>query len=548
MSSTTTPASMTGTWQDLNMDCADNWSCQGGDWQCNDNGFITSPAGVADENLAVYNAQSFGDFEIEFDFRWNIFCSGGGLIFRGKDASHYYLIDFPCTGQQYRAEYFWAAICKIDERGWTEVLRTETVSGTPSEIGWVHKIHLVVQGNVIRLFVNGRPFSIVTDDTYAGPGHVGLYAYDGLGNSACCSFRNVRIRGQMSQPCWDNNVKPVQNWYYPTTEETYGPVQHLHSFTRTPGHDLLMKLGVCDEFHGEGHHVILTRSSDNGRTWSPMEKLPDHLGEGGLITHAGNLYQLRMKAEPPFEIGRCESTDDGHTWSNWEACGNVVFPPDVDQVIGNQLIQLKDGTLVWFMYRRTSQPVDDRQNVKNGITHWSYCIRSTDGGRSWSEPIDLDGPRPEGFENFLMIAKNFGSETCAAQTRDGKLVSFIRPFFEPVMWETWSDDGGQTWTPIHRGPFGNWACTTTMLTTASGVIFLAGRHPGLAAQISYDDGMTWTCYRFDTTFWANGFAMEIQPDVVMFGSTAKYGDPRVRVHLFRMTPDGPVPQRVEDLK
>ena len=538
---------MAGKWQALNMDAKEDWTFHGGPWEQDGQGLMTRPKVVVDENLAIYNKQSFGDFEVQFDFRLNLFCCGGGLIFRGRDCRQYYLIDFPCTGQQYRAEYFWAAVCKVDQRGWTQVLRTEIVSGAPSEIGWWHRIRLVVQGNVIRLFINGRPFSVVTDDTYQQPGHIGLYSYDGLKDIQNCSFGNVQVRGDTAAPCWDASVEAVQNWYYPTDDETHGPVQHHNSFTRTPGGDLLMKLGICKEFHDSQQTATLIRSSDNGRTWSDMQVLPDTLAEGGLFTtRDGRLIMHRMKTEQPFGISMARSTDDGRTWGDWQPAGNAVFPDDVDQVIPNQLIELKNGTLIWFMYRRTTKPAEDR-SPKNGITHWSYCIRSTDGGQTWSQPIDLDGPRPDGFDKGWMIPKHFGSETCAAETRDGKLVSFIRPYFDPVMWETWSSDGGQSWTPIHRGPFGNWACTSAMLATQSGVLFLAGRHPGLAAQISYDDGMTWTCYRFDTTFWANGFAAEIAPDVVMFASTAKYGDPKVRVHLFRMTPDGPVPQRPEDL-
>jgi len=111
------------------------------------------------------------------------------------------------------------------------------------------------------------------------------------------------------------------------------------------------------------------------------------------------------------------------------------------------------------------------------------------------------------------------------------------------MWETWSRDQGRTWAPASRGPFGMWACDSSMLCTASGALLIAGRHPGLAFQLSYDDGMTWECVRFDTTFWANGFTYEIEPDLVMYASTGKYGDPRVRIHLIRITPRGPEPVR-----
>ena len=531
-------------WQELDLEKCELWKMHGGEWTADAEGMMTSPAGNADENVAIFNAGCFVDFEAEFQFRWNNYCCGGGLLFRGSDLRHYYLVELPCTGQQYRAEYFWAAICKVDDRGWTEVLHTEWLSGAPSEIGWWHRIRLRVLGDEFRLFVNGRPFPVVHDAAYRGPGHIGLYAYDGIGNFAACSFRNLRLRGRESDPCWDGKVPAVRNWYYPTTEETYGPVLMHRGFTPTPGGDLLMQLSAKEEFHTPAETGVSIRSNDGGRTWSAMEKLPPELAQGHPhTTRDGRLCQFHLANQFPFDLSLNVSTDDGRTWNGWEACGRVQFPDDVDVVVPNHLLELRDGTLVWFLYRHTNEPSREK-GPKEGIEYWSFCIRSTDGGRSWSEPIDLDGPKPEGFERYWMISKHFGSETCGAQTRDGRLVSFIRPLYEPVMWETWSEDGGQTWTPIHRGPFGNWACTSAMLTTASGVLFLAGRHPGLAAQISYDDGMTWTCYRFDTTFWANGMAVEIEPDLVMFVSTAKYSDPRPRVFLFRITPEGPVPERL----
>ena len=63
---------------------------------------------------------------------------------------------FPCTGQQYRAEHFWAAISKVDESGWVQFLQKELVPGAPSEIGIWHKVRLVVEGPEFRLWVNGR--------------------------------------------------------------------------------------------------------------------------------------------------------------------------------------------------------------------------------------------------------------------------------------------------------------------------------------------------------------------------------------------------------
>ena len=525
-----------GSWLSLRMkDRSQDWSFLGGDWQENGEGLIAPPKADADENLAVYTPTAFADFEVEFEFRWNNLCCGGGFVFRAQDARHYYLIEFPCTGQQYRAEYFWACISKVDEPGWAKVLKTEIVHGVPSEIGIWHQCRLAVRGNEIRLWVDGRPFPAVCDNTYREPGYVGLYSYDGLGGHSPFSFREVRIRGQSAHASpWNESIQPIRSWFYPALEDTYGNVHHLSSLTRAPNGELLMKLGAGDEFHGEKYTPVLIRSADNGRTWSAQEKLPDYMRAGVFhTTHSGRLLMMEMKSKPPFLIRMAVSEDNGRTWSKLRESGNVDFPEEVDLCVSNQLIELRDGTLVWFLYRHTTK-VEEGQH-----DYCSYCVRSTDGGTTWSRPVSLDGPAPAGFENYKMIKKHFGSETSAAETRDGKIVAFVRPYYEPVMWETWSADGGQTWTPASRGPFGMWASTCSMSCTASGALLIAGRHPGLAFQLSYDDGMTWQCYRFDTTFWANGVTCEIGPDLMMYASTAKYADPHVRAHLIQITPDGP---------
>ena len=527
-----------GRWRTLDLSNPADWSFVNGDWSQDDAGVMTRPKVVTDENIAVYTAEHYGDFEAEFEFRYTAVCNGGGVIFRGRDAKHYYLIEFPCTGQQYRMEYFWVYISRVDERGWTKVLHTQWMSGVPSEINYWHAARLLVKGDAIHLWVDGRPLPVIHDSLYNQNGHFGLYCYDGLGKETAFDFRNVRIRGANTRgSVWDDNVEPPCNWYYPTTDDTYGRVHMFGGFVKTPGGDLLMKISAGTEFHGaqDTFTPVMIRSSDNGRTWSAMQKLAGDARGAPFCTRSGELMMIGFHHEPPFAITRRVSADDGHTWSDPEACGNVTFDMQVDSAHANHLIELADGTLLWSMYIHSPNPLEERQGNDGG----SYCMRSTDGGRTWSQAVYMDGPRPEG--RWGMVRKHFGSETQMAQRPDGEILALVRTYFDPMMWETWSSDGGQTWTPAARGPFGMWASTCAMTCTQSGAILAAGRHPGMSFQLTTDGGMSWDCYRFDTTFWANGQTLEIEPNLVMFASTGKYGDPRVRVHLFEITPDGPQP-------
>lgn len=69
-------------------------------------GIISAPGNNGDENLAFFLGRAFGDFEAEFEFRWDVVWTHAGFIFRAPDTRHYYMVHFPVNGQQYRVEGF----------------------------------------------------------------------------------------------------------------------------------------------------------------------------------------------------------------------------------------------------------------------------------------------------------------------------------------------------------------------------------------------------------------------------------------------------------
>jgi hypothetical protein len=91
-----------------------------------------------------------------------------------------------------------------------------------------------------------------------------------------------------------------------------------------------------------------------------------------------------------------------------------------------------------------------------------------------------------------------------------------------------------------------YAATNSMTSTESGYLVIAGRHPGVGLQVSRDDGMTWQTTRIDTPFYANGFSLEVEPDVVLYIYDGKYSDPQVRAQLIRVTPERAEPVRVSE--
>ncbi len=253
----------------------------------------------------------------------------------------------------------------------------------------------------------------------------------------------------------------------------------------------------------------LFRSSDHGWTGS---------ADSGLSRAAdSNPYRLRLREDGrleryylvwngPFKVQRSLSSDNGKTWSLEEDLFEVKFPEELGfkQLIPSQMLETQSRSLLWFMWSRPLpevQVIGGQRYEREVPRARPYVIRSTDQGDTWSGPNDVDHPWPG---NHLNFAKDAINEIYAAQTKKGPILALIRPSLSPLMWESWSEDDGQSWTPAARGPFPMCACEASMICTTSGVILIGGRFPGIAVQVSRDDGMSWKGYRIDAVGWANG--------------------------------------------
>ncbi len=516
-----------------------DWHFVEGAWSQDADGIISAPADLGDRNAAINTTSAYLDVEAEFEFRWDIVWTGAGFVFRAKDSLHYYMVHFPAVGQQYRAEHFWACISKVDGTGLVDVLKMEMVHGVSSAARLWHKVKVNVAGDVIRVWVDGRPVSPVMDDTYPDPGYLGLSTYSSLSVGDRSRFRNLQINGQAveAQP-FDPEPQPQQNWFQVTDAGGTG----CGPIVRAPNGDLLVALWESGMF----------RSKDNGLTFGGPYPLPDKAGHDCdllFTTHDGELTILMLQGRRPFQIRRMISHDSGETWSQPSTVGEITLPAD-DGYTRAQLTRvlgLKDGSVLMFVAAGGDEPmelVDGRRHHVIPIPgRTGLCLRSTDGGRSWSDPVNVDGlPRDD---DLWQLAKPAGNETSAAETAQGNIIALVRPLFSPVMWETWSQDGGRSWTPAARGAFPMYGCNNSMISTASGALVIGGRFPGIAVQVSRDDGMTWQCTMIDNTLWANGAMFEVEPNVVLYIYGGK-NDPReMRGQLLRITDDGIEPVRAQ---
>jgi len=183
--------------------------------------------------------------------------------------------------------------------------------------------------------------------------------------------------------------------------------------------------------------------------------------------------------DTPPKIGIAESTDNGHTWGDtvpsqvppeeeWE---KTAKPPRSPY---GPLVETEDGTLLRFLYTNGGAKVENP--VFSSIHTWgathcqAFVIRSTDGGASWSAPIELDWPMP-GYPFTAQRGDIPGSLDFTEPTgvAIGNTVTvLIRPIYSPMMWQCWSYDAGRTWDAAVRATFPGYA--QSMVRTSSGAI------------------------------------------------------------------------------
>jgi len=301
------------------------------------------------------------------------------------------------------------------------------------------------------------------------------------------------------------------------------------------------------------------RSTNNGRSFHPEADLPDYLNSMGMVRKArdGTLENYTLERQPPpsapdkrMEIRRARSDDQGRTWSKPEKVGEVKFPEGfhIRNVIVEPccLLETKAGTLLFFASATAgdcnSEVILGRRYplFPSAPTSMNICLRSGDGGTTWSDAVNVDGPP---YDNSSWLVHMPASELSATQTAEGALLALVRPYSAPTMSESWSYDDGRTWTPMSHGPFPMYACNNSMMTTRSGVILIGGRFPGIALQVSRDHGMTWQFYQIDQAANANGTMYELEPDLVIFVYAALSDPPQSRYQLIRVTPEGIEPAR-----
>jgi sialidase-1 len=273
------------------------------------------------------------------------------------------------------------------------------------------------------------------------------------------------------------------------------------------------KMGMPMEIEApRGGRAMLTRSADEGRTWSTPETLADtpsddrhpallEFPDGRLLCTFFAYQSGKANGEPGSycRVHVTRSSDGGRTWTTPKP---LPSPFASDETDGPILLQQDSSALV----------VVDGQMPEGGP--WQAGVfRTDDQGRTWKLLATVK-------------ADHDLSEPSIAQLPDGRLVMIARAEGDIC----WSSDGGRTWTEPRT--FGMRMYAPSLYVLRDGTLLcLHGSYApgagGLRAIFSRDGGETWVApaadhgFLIDTTY-GYGKAMEL-PDGALFAAYLSTG-------------------------
>lgn len=305
-----------------------------------------------------------------------------------------------------------------------------------------------------------------------------------------------------------------------------GPYQAFPDVCRLPNGDL-----ACVFYAGYGHvslpnaewprggRICLVESNDEGRTWSPPRVLFDgpqddrdpHIAAMKDGTLVCSFFQYRsVNGKTEHDVCVVESGDGGRTWQTEPR----VLAAN-RWAVSAPVRELPDGTRLLGVY------------TADASTAYGAVLRSTDGGKTWSEPIAIDpnsGVRLDAETDVLLLP-------------DGALLAALRGDGNVNLHFATSPDQGLTWSKVKDSGFLGHCPHLTRLST--GEILLTHRQPATSLHISRDNAKTWQGpIQIDSVIGAYPSTVELKDHAVLIVYYEEGPKSAIRAARFRVTADG----------
>ena len=179
-------------------------------------------------------------------------------------------------------------------------------------------------------------------------------------------------------------------------------------------------------------------------TWNPVLFQP----RGGPL-----MLFYKIGPSPSKWSGMVKTShDDGRTWSR-----SSPLPPGILGPIKNKPVQLSGEP-------DRAGDIISPTSVESPQLGWRICFeRSSDGGRTWSSSMFVEQGEVKCIQPSILVHSPTKVQAIG-RTQAGR------------MFETWSSDAGQTWSPIALTQLPNCNSGTDAVTLADGRHVLAYNH------------------------------------------------------------------------
>lgn len=231
--------------------------------------------------------------------------------------------------------------------------------------------------------------------------------------------------------------------------------------------------------------IWMSYSRDQGRTWDEPRLFAETTAEGNVLnpscyTHDSvkTFIFYTVIRDETYQVVQQASGDLGKTWG---ARTKIDWGPKTRGAQGCA-IRLRDGGILLPVYY--NRPRDGKEHYVASV------LRSGDGGQSWKRGGEM-----------ALDANRGAMEPTIAELKDGRLYCLLRTK-TGWLYEAWSPDAGETWTPPRQSPFSSPESIPILRRLQSGNLLLVWNNNGvskganvprypLSLAMSEDDGQTW---------------------------------------------------------
>jgi hypothetical protein len=280
-----------------------------------------------------------------------------------------------------------------------------------------------------------------------------------------------KLRITISEP-WDIPSLPPENPYR-------RPYEHITHNTRPTLHDIgqgKLLMTVCQGPDAVFEPYGILRSDDEGRTWEPLEKMQYRtFAPHSMIRLPDNdilgfsVWTVKYEREEGVYIGM--SYRFNHQTGNFTMSENMVRIPEVMEVlvIYRDIFHLGNDELLASVFGR-----------KRPGRWRTYLVKSLDGGSIWNYFSTVaEGPEP----SFVRLSEK-------------EMTAIIRDGGRKPMMQTWSQDGGKTWSqPVTLEEA---SVCPDLVYMSNGVLACSYGRPGSNLMFSLDKGKTWSYHHVIT--------------------------------------------------